>query len=214
MGIHAKQANPIREYVQAGQTNDMIVPFVESLFGGYVIFELRFEKWVSSTIKETSSSSPPPPIFDKQRECIEDIHKKFDATGQQMTLSTKIFCLIEEFSLSIAHGTVLHCDKKDIGLSLLFYLGFGEENTPSFGFTELGYIWKHSPGSVAGIRAATYYHMSLKNENGFRIMGAGFVNPISEKKKKITTLTTIKKLLMTPLNTGLLPKKNGPELYF
>ena len=69
MGIHAKQVNPIQEYVQAGQTNDMIVPFVESLFGGYVIFELCFKKWVSSTIKETSSSSPPPPIFDKQREC-------------------------------------------------------------------------------------------------------------------------------------------------
>ena len=183
MGIHAKQANPIQEYVQAGQTNDMIVPFVESFFRGYAIFELHFEKWVSSTIKETSSSSPPPPIFDKQRECIEDIHKKFDATEQQMTLSTKIFCLIEEFWLSIARGTVLHRDKKDIGLSLLFYLGFGWKNTPSFGLTELGYVWKHSPGSVAGIRATTYYHMSLKNENGFRIMGAGFVNPISKKKK-------------------------------
>ena len=68
-----------------------------------------------------------------------------------MTLSTKIFCLIEEFWLSIARGTVLHHDKKDIELSLLFYLGFGWENTPSFGLTELGYIWKHNPGSVAGI---------------------------------------------------------------
>ena len=78
----------------------------------------------------------------------------------------------------------------------------------------MGYIWKHSPGSVAGIQAATYYHMSLKNENGFRIMGAGFVNPISKKKNKITTLTTIKKLLTTPLNTGLLPKKMGPNFIF
>ena len=68
-----------------------------------------------------------------------------------MTLSTKIFCLIEEFWLSIAHGTVFHHDKKDIGLSFLFYLGFGWENTPSFELTELGYVWKHSFGSVAGI---------------------------------------------------------------
>ena len=44
MGIHAKQVNLIQEYVQAGQTNDIIVPFVESLFGGYAIFELCFEK--------------------------------------------------------------------------------------------------------------------------------------------------------------------------
>ena len=44
MGIYAKQANLIQEYVQAGQTNDMIVPFVESLFEGYAIFELRFKK--------------------------------------------------------------------------------------------------------------------------------------------------------------------------
>ena len=68
-----------------------------------------------------------------------------------MILSTKIFHLIEEFWLSIAHGTVLHRDKKDIELSFLFYLGFGWENTPSFGLTELDYIWKHSSGSVAGI---------------------------------------------------------------
>ena len=34
MEIHAKQVNLIWEYIQAGQTNDIIVPFVESLFGG------------------------------------------------------------------------------------------------------------------------------------------------------------------------------------
>ena len=45
-------------------------------------------------------------------------------------------------------------------------------------------------------------------------MGAGFVHLISEKKHKITTLTTIKKLLTTPLNTGLLPKKMGLNFIF
>ena len=56
----------------------------------------------------------------------------------------KNFCLIEEFWLSIACGTVLHHDKKDIGLSLLFYLKFRWENTSSFELTKLGYIWKSS----------------------------------------------------------------------
>ena len=131
-----------------------------------------------------------------------------------MTLSTKIFCLIEEFWLSIAHGTVLHHDKKDIGLSLLFYLGFGWENTPSFGLTKLGYIWKHSPGSVVGIWAMTYYHMFLKMKMDFELWVLGLWIQYLKKKNKITTLTTIKKLLTTPLNTRLLPKKMDLNFIF
>ena len=56
----------------------------------------------------------------------------------------KDFCLIEEFWLSIACGTVLHHDKKDIRLFLLFYLGFEWKNIPSFELTKLNYIWKSS----------------------------------------------------------------------
>ena len=109
----------------------------------------------------------------------------------------KDFCLIEEFWLSIACGTVLHCGKKDIGLSLLFYLGW--ENTPSFELTKLGYIWKHS---------------LWKMKIDFELWVLGLCIWYLKKKHKITTLTTIKKLLTTPLNTGLLPKKMGLNFIF
>ena len=55
---------------------------------------------------------------------------------------------------------------------------------------------------------------SLKNENGFWIMGAGFVHLISEKKTQNYHLNNHQKVAYDTFKHQIATKKNGPELYF
>jgi hypothetical protein len=107
--------------------------------------------------------------------------------------------------LYLGQGTHTHLDQSDLGLSLVFYLGFHwgvspyykatagdpvfldnqtvfpelqDNNGVGFGIPELKCIWQHGPGSVVAVRAFQYHHGSIlpTNPNAFRIMGASFIH--------------------------------------
>ena len=62
-------------------------------------------------------------VFCFSLKCLNKLLTLFEPELLLKDSFNKDFCLIEEFLLSIACGTVLYCGKKDIRLSLLFYLG-------------------------------------------------------------------------------------------
>jgi len=137
--------------------------------------ELRYEKWVRRYDRH---------IFDEQREMCRRFQEVWGERSLNIPVSLQLVLVMW---LTMARGTVIHLDLDNVGLSLAFYLGFDWGNTCGVGIPELRFLWRHGPGSVIGIRAWQWYHMSLVIKDGFKLMGAGLV-----KYKKVCQADAIK----------------------
>ena len=172
LGLHEIQ-NSLMEWAQTQHLTDDMKKILLSLLIAYEIREYRLMKWITGLKKNSN-------FFAEQIGMCEKFQTAWKETGKDMKVQLPMKCT-QQIWIGGGHGTLLHKDASNFGLSFCQYLGFDwGESGCGVGLPELRILWKNSPESAMAIRAYRYFHMSLPLDLGLKMMGASFVN---HKKK-------------------------------
>jgi hypothetical protein len=122
-GMH-EQMSALREAADMCHHTTLVHTILKSLLAGLAVFERRFIHWVEDIAHGTEA-------LRMQREVSSTFEEHWEGKhGTDSTSSMKVPIHLElskRVFFSIGDGTFLHYDQSDLGLSLVFYLGWGWE---------------------------------------------------------------------------------------
>ena len=172
LGLHKIQ-NFLMKWAQTQHLTDDIKKILSSLLIAYEIGEHCLVKWITGLKKNSN-------FFVEQIGMCEKFQTAWKETGKDMRVQLLMKCT-QQIWIGGGHGTLLHKDASNFGLSFCQYLGFNwGESDCGVGLPKLQILWKNSPKSAMAIHACHYFHMSLPLDLGLKMMGVSFVN---HKKK-------------------------------